>query len=225
MINVSIMLRKWTVLFGALLAGVVLSGCAGTSGGSGKAQQAAVAAAASAGQGTDSVLAPIVPPAGAEVLKVGDYLTVKYDDLPIMVPPFDGQIKSDGTITLILNQKFDAAGKTVGELEQAIRKAYVPNYFKNMTVTVKPVNESRIFYIGGEVRVPGRQMYVPGITVYKAIQSAGYFTDFANQKKVKLIRADGKGTITIDIKKVIRNASKDVEVYPNDTIHVPRSMY
>lgn len=227
MMNVSKNIRGWLVACGFALALSFCIGCASTSGGSNDGAAADLAAVAAEAGGTNSVAGS--PPQAnrsiPDVLAVGDYITVKYDDLPTLVPPYDGQIKGDGNITLIYNQQFEAAGKTPAQLEQEIRTRYVPQWFKNMTVTVRPVSETRIFYVGGEVRAPGRQMYVPGITVFRAIQSAGYFTDFANQKKVRLTRADGKRTITVDCKKVMKDATKDVEVYPNDTIIVPRSVY
>lgn len=227
MMNVSKNIRGWVAVCGFALALVFCTGCASVSGSNEGAagDLAAVTAEAAAGTNTPVAPPPQADPSMADVLAVGDYLTVKYDDLPTLVPPYDGQIKADGKITLIYNQQFEAAGKTAGQLEQEIRTRYVPQFFKNMTVTVRPVSETRIFYVGGEVRSPGRQMFVPGITVFRAIQSAGYFTDFANQKKVRLTRADGKKTITIDCKKVMKDPTKDVEVYPNDTIIVPRSIY
>lgn len=223
MMIVSKSLRGWTAACALAWALVLCAGCATTSG-DGMVSEASlgVPAMADGSMGTNQ---PVQAGINPEVFKIGDNLTIKYDDLPVMIPPFDGHVKADGTITLIYNERFEVAGKTPGQLEREIRERYVPRLYKNMTVTVRPVNESRIFYVGGEVRAPGRQMYLPGITVMKAIQSAGYFTDFANRKKVKLTRADGKKTYTIDCKKVLRDASKDIEVYPNDTIIVPRSLY
>lgn len=223
--NVSKSLGKW--FFACAWALVLCAGCA-TTGDKGGLTESAIAASEQAATNSPVVLAAL-PINGSginpEVMKVGDYLTIKYDDLPTALPNFDGYIKADGTINLILNQKFVAAGKTPGQLETEIRDRYVPKIFRNMTATVRPVNESRIFYVGGEVRSPGRQMYIPGITVLKAIQSAGYFTDFANQKKVRVTRADGKTSLIMDCKKALKDPSKDMEVYPNDTIIVPRSLY
>ena len=76
-----------------------------------------------------------------EVLRVGDSLTVTFTDTPTPIPPFEEKIKEDGTITLALNQTFKADGKTRGDLEKEIRECYVPDYFKYMTVTVKPAGK------------------------------------------------------------------------------------
>jgi protein involved in polysaccharide export with SLBB domain len=58
----------------------------------------------------------------------------------------------------------------------------------------------------------------------KVIASAGGFTDFANKKKVKLTRVDGRTQI-VNCPKALDNPSLDPEVYPGDTIHVPRRLW
>jgi len=155
---------------------------------------------------------------------VGDPLNVTFSDLPVLTQPFEIRIKDDGTITLLLNQTFAAAGKTIGQLEKEIRARYVPAYYINMTVTVKQQEGTRFYYVGGEVKAPGRQVYVSRITVLKAIQSAGDFTDFAKKTKVQLTRVDGQNLI-VNCIKARKDPSLDLEVYPGDKIHVPRSLW
>jgi len=159
-----------------------------------------------------------------EVFRVGDSLTIVYSDLPQVTPEFSGKIKEDGTITLLLNKSFTAAGKTAGELERDIRAYYVPNYYKNLTVTVKPVESTRWYYVYGEVKSPNRQIYNSRITVLQAIASAGGFTDFAKKKKVKLTRVDGRAH-TINCPKAQENPILDLEVYPGDKVYVPRRIW
>jgi polysaccharide export outer membrane protein len=186
------------------------------------------AAAPAAAPATAPVTTPVAAPTAShlaapqpEVFRAGDSLTIVWADLPVPTAPFEGKIKEDGTITLLLNQTFTAAGKTAGELEQEIRACYVPKYYKNMTVTVSSKESTRWYYVLGEVRVPNRQIYNSRITVLQAIASAGGFTDFANKKKVKLTRVDGRTQI-VNCSKALENPTLDLEVYPGDTIHVPR---
>jgi protein involved in polysaccharide export with SLBB domain len=162
--------------------------------------------------------------AEAEVLRVGDSLTVVFTDTPVQIPNYDEKIKDDGTITLHLDKTFKAAGLSRGELEKKIRDCYVPNYYKQMTVTVKHQDSTRWYYVGGEVRAPARQIYAGRITVIKAVASVGGFTDFANKKKVKLTRVDGR-TQVVNCVKALENPSLDPEVFPGDTIHVPRRIW
>src|SRR5439155_7152815 len=82
-----------------------------------------------------------------EIINIGDSLTITFSDLPLLLPADQQQVKSDGTITLMENQTFTAAGKARGELEKEIRSRYVPRLYPKMTVTIKPLE--RFFYIGG----------------------------------------------------------------------------
>ena len=139
----------------------------------------------------------------AEMLKAGDTLTIVLDDIPGGQQMLERQIKSDGTFVLVLEQMFHADGKTRTELEQDIHDRYVPDYYKRMSVNVRPQADTRLIYVGGEVRSSGGQRFIPGVTVSKAIESAGGFTDFAAKKRVKLIRSDGKHIVIVNCKKVL----------------------
>lgn len=206
--NVGKQLGRWGAVCGLFLAVVCLCGCRTQSH---QMQPAGMA-------GTNAV-AP-----EPEVFRVGDSLKIVYSDLPQITPEFEGKIKEDGTITLLLNKSFTAAGKTAGELEQEIRAYYVPSYYKNLTVTVKPVESTRWYYVYGEVKSPNRQIYNSRITVLQAVASAGGFTDFAKKKKVKLTRVDGRSH-TINCPKAQENPILDLEVYPGDKVYVPRRIW
>ena len=74
------------------------------------------------------------------MLHVGDLVDRStFSDLPNSASAsFEERVKGDGTITLLQNQDFQAAGKTRGAAGTEIRERYVPAIFKNMTVTIKP---------------------------------------------------------------------------------------
>ena len=160
----------------------------------------------------------------AEVLQIGEPIIVTFSDLPIAVQPFEERIKADGNITLIHNETFVAAGKSIGQLEKEVRARYVPRFYVNMTVTIKPQENTRFYFVGGEVKQPGRQVYLSRLTVLKAIQSAGDFTDYAKKKKVQLTRANGK-TFVINADEALKDPKRDLELYPGDKIHVPRRIF
>jgi polysaccharide export outer membrane protein len=223
---------KWFCLSLAVAGGLALGGCA-----SGRDERFAdigeppPPAAAAPAQTQPDAAAVHLPPGptdlkgddqmGIDVLRVGDNLLITFKDLPMPMPPVEDRIRQDGTITLLYNKTFKAADKTRGGLEQEIRQAYVPSYFKEMTVTVVPQHQTQFYYVGGEVKLPGRQVYIGRLTVTKAIQSCGDFTDFAKKTKVKLKRVDGR-QMTIDCTKAVTDPKLDPEVYPGDQIHVPR---
>jgi polysaccharide export outer membrane protein len=157
-----------------------------------------------------------------DAIRAGDTLRISFSDLPIvMAGPIEERVKDDGTITLLENQTFTAAGKTRGLLEKEIHDRYVPAYYKKMTVSVLPKSDTQFYFVDGEVRTPARQVYISRTTVLKAIASAGGFTDFANKGGVVLTRVDGT-TVTVNCKKAIRNPKLDLEIFPGDRVYVPR---
>jgi protein involved in polysaccharide export with SLBB domain len=149
---------------------------------------------------------------------IGDLVKVTFSGTIGVIQPHEERIKDDGSITLPHIGAIKADGKTAGELQKAITDAYVPDYYKRLTVTVS--SDQRVYYVGGQVRIPGRQLYSGTTTVTKAIQSAGDFTDFADRRKVFLTRADGK-KFTVNCLKAAKDSALDLQVYPNDKIEVP----
>jgi len=91
--------------------------------------------------------------AGFDTLLVGEKLIITFLD-PSGNPPFERKIPADGKITLLYDQEFDAAGKTVSDLEKEIRACYVPKYFQRLSVQIK--TENQIFYVTGQVHKPDR---------------------------------------------------------------------
>jgi len=157
------------------------------------------------------------------LMRVGEKIIVMFSDLPPPgLMPHEQRIREDGTVTLPFNKTVQAAGKTARQLEEDIRNKYVPTLYKRLTVTVKA--EERFFYVGGEVKTPMRQMYLGPMTVLRAIQAAGDFTDFANRKKIELSRATGEKH-KINWYKAIKDAQLDLEVFPGDTIIVHRRWF
>jgi len=161
---------------------------------------------------------------GAEVARfhVGDTVTVTLTGPPEIIEPHVEPIKEDGTITMPNIGHVQAAGRTAGELQNEIYNLYVPKYYRHLTVTV--ITGDRVYYVTGEVKAPGRQLYVGQMTVTKAITTAGDFTDFANHKKVRLIRANGQ-IIKVNCDKALQDSSQDPPVYPNDQVQVPRKIW
>ena len=159
----------------------------------------------------------------AEVARfhVGETVSIIFSGTPDPIQPHEEQIKEDGTISLSLIGSVKALGKTAGELQAEIQNLYVPKYYLRLTVTVKPGD--LIYYVRGEVKAPGRQLYVGETTVTKAITSAGDFTDFAGHK-VSLIRANGQ-IIKVNVDKALEDPTLDPKIYPGDQVVVPRRIF
>jgi polysaccharide export outer membrane protein len=82
-------------------------------------------------------------------------------------------------------------------------------------------------YVYGSVKSQGPQEVPPdeNYTVSKAVIRAGGFGDFANKRKVKVTRKDGKD-FTVDLKRVIEegHTEEDVVLQPDDQIYVPQRL-
>jgi len=175
-------------------------------------------------------LAPNNPPVGgstdnsggSSLLRVGDSVSITFSDTPqpLLAGALVTTVGEDGRLTgLPLGVSVQAAGKTPAQVQEDIQKAYVPRYFLRLTANVKP--DLRWYYVGGEVRLPNRQQYAGDMTVLRAIDTAGGFTDFANKKKIELRRANGQ-SITINAEKARKESKLDYPVYPNDQVWVPK---
>jgi protein involved in polysaccharide export with SLBB domain len=161
---------------------------------------------------------PGMPRPTSNTLQPGELVKIDFSGPASPPAPHEENIKDDGTISLYLVGTVKAAGKTPGQLQNEIQQLYVPKFFRNLNVTVRPAD--RFFIVGGEVKMPNRQLYLGPITVTGAIKSSGDFTDFANKRRIRLTRADG--TIhTIDAIKAQENPALDLPVYPGDSITVP----
>jgi len=202
-----------------LLASGILAGC-GTASGDFSNEPAHPAAPAHPAVTT-------VPVAGMARFQVGETVIVSFSGLPsgdpMQAAPHEEPIKDDGTITLPYLDPVLAAGKTAGELQNEIHDLYVPKYYLNLTVTVS--SGDRVYYVGGEIKGDGRQLYVDGTTVTKAIQSAGGLTDFANHHNIKLIHAATGQVITVDYDQALQNPADDPPVYPDDQVNVSRRLW
>jgi polysaccharide export outer membrane protein len=158
----------------------------------------------------------------SEKFNVGDLVVVNFSGLSdVMIPPHEERVKEDGTITLPFIGSVVARGKGPGELQKEIRAKYVEGkiYPANLNVTVK--GQERSFFVDGEVRMPNRYVWAEGMTVLKAVASAGGFTDFAKRSKVTVTRMDGR-KFTINCEKAMENPELDLPVYPGDRVLVPR---
>ena len=159
----------------------------------------------------------------SDLLEPGNPVTISFSGLSTVPLPFTCRIREDGTITPpYLNKQIKAAGKTIGALEQELEKEYVPKIYRTINVTIRTAE--RFYFVGGEVRQPSRQPYIGRITVSQAIQSAGDFTDFADQRKVRVFRSNNKVQI-VDCKAALEDPTKDALIYPGDRIVVDSKLF
>jgi polysaccharide export outer membrane protein len=133
-------------------------------------------------------------------------------------------VRPDGMISMPLLGDVMAAGKTTTQLADEITvklKKYIQD--PNVTVVLGQVNSKRI-YLLGEVAKPGPVEMTPGMTFLQAIATAGGLTQFANSKKIYILRSDGEKhqKISVQYKRALKgDSSLNLELDPGDTIVVP----
>jgi polysaccharide export outer membrane protein len=130
-------------------------------------------------------------------------------------------IHTDGAITLPLIGDIAVGGLTPVAIEPLITTALSKYIVKPLvTVTVQAVF-SRRYYIDGEVARSGEFSLQAPTTILDALSKAGGFRDFANLKKIYVLRGDKR--IPFNYKEVIhgKNLSQNITLEPGDHIVVP----
>ena len=141
-------------------------------------------------------------------------------------------VADNGEVEVPLIGRIAARGRTCKELAQAIRPVLEREYFYKATVIVAldaiSVKARGHVFLSGQVRTQGAIDIPPDerFTLSRAILKAGGFADFANTKKVKIVRKSAGGatqTIIVDLDAVTVKGEldKDPELLPEDTIIVP----
>lgn len=121
-------------------------------------------------------------------------------------------VSGSGDVAFPLIGAVPAAGRSVADLEAAIRTRLADGYLRDPRVAAE-VLTYRPFFILGEVNKPGEYAYRNGLTIMNAVATAGGFTYRANQRKVLVRRAgtEKEREITVDA---------STPIAPGDTIRV-----
>lgn len=98
-------------------------------------------------------------------------------------------VSGSGVISFPLIGEVRASDRTLPQLREEIRAKLADGYILEPQVSAE-VLTFRPFYILGEVNRPGQYPYMDGLTVPKAVATAGGFTYRANKKKVYIKRGD-----------------------------------
>jgi len=128
-------------------------------------------------------------------------------------------INEQGFITLQHLGRVQAAGHTTSSLEEAIAKAYLDAQIFN-TITVNVLVPLRFYSVQGEVNRPSRYPLSGVLTLLEAISDAGNFTEYADRKKVDIIR-NGQSS-SYNYNEALQDPAKNPVIQPNDIIRVRR---
>lgn len=132
-------------------------------------------------------------------------------------------VRMDGKISLPLVDDIQAAGLTPLQLKDVISER-LKSFLENPTVsvTVLEANSFKV-YVTGEVKQPGVHRIRSEITLVKLIAMVGGFTEWANKKKILILRKKlgSDERITVNYKKIIEGEEPDIIIERGDTIIVP----
>ena len=164
-------------------------------------------------------------PANAAPVDSKSYILGAEDMISILVwrsAEFSGahMIRPDGKITINLVGEVEAAGLTPEQLGVSIRdKLKKVLVDPDVSVSVTAVNSKR-YFIEGEVGKPGEYKLVVPTRVLQALVNAGGFRDFANQKRITIMR--GTKRFNFNYKRVISGKNQDENIFlePDDIIIV-----
>lgn len=130
-------------------------------------------------------------------------------------------IRPDGKITMPLIREVDASGITPEQLAARISEA-LSQYLNNPQVLVQVLAvRSKRYMISGEILKPGAYPLAVSTTVFEAITLAGGFRDFANKKKITIVRGDKRLRFNYNDVVKGKNLTQNVQLENGDEIIVP----
>ncbi|MEZ5398142.1 MAG: polysaccharide biosynthesis/export family protein [Bryobacteraceae bacterium] len=172
---------------------------------------------AAAGSGAASTAAPVDP----RTYKIG-----AEDVLRIQVwrePELSSQVavRPDGMITVPLVGEVQVSGLTPLELTDRLKTEF-GKLVNSPVVSVEVFQvKSRKYYLSGMIARPGQYPLVVPVTVLEALTLGGGPTEWANKKKIVIMR--GAERIKFNWNDVIKGKNLDQNIYlePGDIVMVP----
>lgn len=155
-------------------------------------------------------------------LEEGDQLLVRVNTSLDQMKVED-VVDERGSVGLPLIGDVTVAGFTTSEAEQAIYDRYVGGkIFRSVVVSVVLVDQTvpEEFFATGELNRKGGIPLRDGMTLTQAIAAAGDFTEWANQKRVRVTR-DGQSTYH-NVADIRRGEGENPIIRKGDQIHVER---
>jgi len=129
-------------------------------------------------------------------------------------------VDENGNVTLPILGDIQVRNRTILETKEAIQKE-LDTYLKEATIDIKIINFRVAVY--GEVRRPGFfPVNANRTSIFQALADAGDLNEFANRKKITLIRQSPEGLVRIflDLTKESILESPYYYLQPNDQIYV-----
>jgi protein involved in polysaccharide export with SLBB domain len=174
-----------------------------------------------AGVGATNRMAEVVVETTERMLRKGDRVQVAIYAPP---EPFSclNVVDEDGRINFPLIGPMVVAGKSCGEAQRYVEKAYIDQkIYKTVTVIIVPPEGE--YAVAGEVIRPGPYPLTRDQTLLQALARAGRYTEYADKTKIFLTRNNDRVEIKLD--DIRQGRRRDIVIVPGDVIEVPRSAW
>jgi polysaccharide biosynthesis/export protein len=131
------------------------------------------------------------------------------------------QVRPDGMITIPLAGEIKAAEDTPEQLTATVTEALTKFINKPQVMVAVQAVLSKKYYITGEVNRTGPFPLVVPTTIVEALSNAGGFKDFANKKKIVIIR--GQERIKFNYNDYIKGKNTNLNIFlkDGDQVYVP----
>lgn len=140
-------------------------------------------------------------------------------------------VADNGELDIPYLGRVTAAGKTCKQLCEEVKAQLEQELYYRATVIIALESANKWLgrvYVWGQVRNQGAldMLVQENLTAGKAILRAGGFSDFANKKKVKVIRANappGQKIVELNMVEILEQGKteKDITLEPDDIVVVP----
>jgi polysaccharide export outer membrane protein len=148
-----------------------------------------------------------------------DVISIKVWNNPNLSSPLD--VGPDGMISLPLVGQVKAEGLTKEQLKEMLAgrlKEFLNS--PEVDVQVLKVNSKRFFVYGGVGR-PGEYPLIEETTVMDALSTVGGFKDFANKKKIYVLRGTQRFNFNYQEVSKGKNLAQNIQLQNGDRIFVP----
>lgn len=177
------------------------------------------------------LLAPLLSLfAGETAIRAGDTVAVR-----LLVPAQDAAnvtseyvVSDAGTVRVpYLEQEIKAAGLTPSALARQIERSWVAAEIytqPRLQITGKQdaTTLQQSVYVSGEIKTGGAEVpFKDGLRLLQAITKSGGFTEFADVKKVKILR-EGRTLGPYNMSNIAAGGENNPVLQPDDQIIVPQ---
>jgi polysaccharide export outer membrane protein len=162
---------------------------------------------------------------GPVILAPGDVIKLSFPPTPDMNQT--QRIQADGKVNLSLIGEVTAAGKTLTDFQNELKRLYSAQ-LKNADVVVTLESAVTQVTVSGAVAKPAKLLFERPTTIFQAIMEAGGLSEYGSFKNVHVIRLIGgkEHTQIFDLRPTLNGqVTKPFYVKDGDVIYVPTNPF